>query len=170
MKYLYMLGVLLLLFGCTEVSQQEVVYKMPENYIPRSYVVESQPQHIEMYVIEEEPWIVIDYEREKALQEQREALDKYTVARKIAENEAKPSFAEEEEDRIEEYCKEWGFEKCMGIDMTCEEDGCHKVTVECDDDRYNPKTDVYNDCRSFEVVVEEEIDDDLTESLEKGCY
>ena len=72
------------------------------------------------------------------------------------------NFAEREEERIEKYCKDYGFEYCKDIDVTCEEEGCHKVTVNCDDDFYYEGTDRYDECRKFEVQIEHEIDKELT--------
>ena len=89
------------------------------------------------------------------------------MTRNVWELENELNFAEREEDRIEQYCKEYGFGLCKDIDRSCEEDGCHRVVVECDDDRYDEGIDQYNECRKFNVQVEHEIDDDLTEETEK---
>jgi len=136
---------------------------MPENYEPVVYTVSSaQPQAYDMQVfVIEKPREESSMEKWEKWRNNVESQDKYNTFRKIAEHE--DGFFQVEEDRIEEYCKEAGFSRCRNIDKTCEEDGCHRVVVKCDDDSYNPRLDDFNECRKFDVNVEEDIDKELTE-------
>ena len=68
-----------------------------------------------------------------------------------------------EEERIEAYCKENGYLKCIPITETCLKDGCHKVTITCEDEKFNPEDLVWDDydkseeCKKYDIVVEKDV-------------
>jgi hypothetical protein len=140
---------LLLICACTQEQRP-----MHETEGFQQYVIdesELQPQTYEI-IDTSEPSTEENFERNRI---NREYVDYVNTMR-----EDTPTFAEAEEERIEAYCKEYGFEACMKIDRACEDDGCHKVTVTCDDD-YDE--DEPNSCRRFDVDVREYYDKALTE-------
>ena len=106
-----------------------------------------------------------DYDQFERDRFNRERIDYYAVQRQVADNDG--TFAEQEEERIEEYCKDNGFESCMGIDRTCEDDGCHQVIIVCEDEHYNPAFDEPNACRKFDVDVKEYLDMELTQESDE---
>jgi hypothetical protein len=128
-------------------------------------IVGSDGYAMETYEISTDAPVQDTYDRWKAAQQQREMADKYQMYQRLRESDCEKSFAEQEEDRIESYCKDNGYETCKRIDVTCEEDGCHNVTVSCDDDNFDPAVDEDDECRHFSVTVEESIDPELTEKV-----
>lgn len=157
-----------LLAGCnSETVDDYSSYKMPESYESTVYEIQTQDGYpMEKVVIADPAPQKTDLERWQEWREKVEAQDKYATMRKVWEHENEADFSEREEERIEEYCKEYGYARCKGIDVTCEEDGCHKVIVECDDDFYDEGIDEEDECRKFDVTVEKDIDDGLTQAHE----
>jgi hypothetical protein len=129
--------------AATEIEEQR--YVIEENdYTTKTYeIIEGNPEPSDS---EQD-----NFERDRL---NRERLD-YEKSMKYT-----PTFAEKEEVRIEAYCKEFGFEGCMKIDRACEEDGCHKVSINCDDSSYDD--DELDSCRRFDIHVDEKIDRALT--------
>ncbi len=152
------------LAGCASAPAHDYSsYTMQKN--PEIYTFEITSENgypAQMAVINESEPYVSQYELWKAAANLSEQQAEYRMTRHLWESENDETFSEKEETRIEEYCKEQGFARCMGIDRTCEEDGCHKVTVACDDDNYDEGLDTYDECRRFDVQVDEEFDDALT--------
>jgi hypothetical protein len=156
---------ILAVIGCSQEAQTE--YAMPVDYEQQSFEFTHGNGYAALYVEYshgQEPYDA--FAQWEAWRERHEALDKYSMARAVAEKEVE-LFHVKEEKRIEEYCEEWGYGACKDIKYTCEEDGCHVVTVECDDDFYDEGLDDYSECRKFEVEVQEDINDEVTESVEE---
>ena len=165
-QIMYLLISMLVLAGCAY-EQPDIEYSMPSDYELVVYEIHSpngyEVEHVTI-ISGTEP--ADSFEQWKTWRENLEAQDKLNMMNSVWDSENK-EFHVAEEQRIEEFCKEWGFEHCRQIDRTCEEEGCHRVTVECDDDYYDEGLDEYSDCRRFEVEVEEDIDDELTEETEE---
>jgi len=154
------------LVGCS--GEKDITYKMPDNFETQTFVVDAPDGFpMKVYAIEEPAVEETNYDRWLAWREKTEAQDKYAVMRHVWKLENELNFNEREEERIEEYCKEYGYARCKDIDRTCEKDGCHRVTVVCDDDNYDEGIDRYDECRKFDVQVDEEIDDELTEETDE---
>ncbi|MBS3122679.1 hypothetical protein J4434_07400 [Candidatus Woesearchaeota archaeon] len=108
------------------------------------------------------------YDSFKAWQEKqkiKEELDKYNTMKSIWDEEKKKKNNGEywsEEDRIKEYCKENGYLKCITITETCLKDGCHKVAITCEDEKFNPENLMWDDydkdeeCKKYDIVVEKD--------------
>jgi len=158
------IGILLILSGCAVDSAIE--YKMPENYdMYTMEVTHKEAYDAQMVIITPDEPEESNFDRFEAWRVKREAEDKWRMTRNVWENENINDFHIAEEKRIEQYCKEYGYTRCIGIDRTCEEHGCHKVTIICDDDFYQDGEDELEACRRFDVEVEEAVDDDLTEFI-----
>ncbi len=162
-KIAIMLVLAALLTGCSADSMQ---YVMPDSYEPQVHEIVSPDGYpMETYVISPPA-----YDTQKAWEEWRarkEGLDRYETARKVWESENSATFSEEEERRIEEYCKNYGYARCREIDRTCAKEGCYSVTVACDDDEYDEGIDRPQECRRFLVAVSDEIDPGLTREEEE---
>ncbi len=168
-KYLMIALILVISAGCSMQpgTDSKADYRMPASINPETYIVDS-PDGVPMQtaIITDNVSEQSSYDMWLEWRNKTEQQDKYDMLRHVWENENAQDFSEREEDRIEQYCKDYGFERCMGIDRTCEEDGCHRVTVECDDDNYDPGIDSYDECHRFKVTVDEDVDDALTESAD----
>jgi len=164
-------GILLIIIflgGCTVSGNQKTnEFTMPKDYETYSYEVDIIDGYkAEVYIIEDDEEYVSNFDLWLQAKEKNEQADKYRMIRHLYDSENEDNFAEREEERIEDYCKDYGYERCMDIDRTCEEDGCHKVSVVCDDDNYDEGIDRYDECRKFDVQVEHDFDDELTEEDE----
>jgi hypothetical protein len=129
-----------------------------------TYEVYDHPTGIQMdeYVIEKE-----EYDNSKALQKQKqiEQLDEYETKTKVWNTQKKKLEEGEfwsEEARIEDYCLENGYLKCIKITETCIKSGCYKVAIECEDydfDATELEWDDYDkddECEEYNIVVEED--------------
>jgi len=162
-RALYLLYMVILV-GCT--SQAPVEYTMPVNYETQSFEVEhANGFDVEIVEVLSGPEPVDTQEQWRAWREDLEAKDKLKMMNAVYEKENQP-FRVLEEKRIEQFCKDEGFRACKNIDRTCEKIGCYEVTIECDDDFYNPKTDTLEECQRFEVEVSDNINKELTKAVE----
>ena len=130
-----------------------------------TYEVYDHPTGIQMqeYVIEKE-----EFDNSKTWQEKQkiiEQLDEYETKTKVWNKQKKKLENSEfwsEEKRIEQYCLEKGYLKCMKFTETCLKDGCHKVSIECEDSKFDPEKlewDDYNkkyECEEYNIIVEED--------------
>jgi hypothetical protein len=149
---------ILLLAACS----QEVMRQGPQE--SQTYIITEPANVVQVAVVEDND----RYDSAEAWaqwQKEKESQDRYDTMRSIYSNENKDTFAEEEEDRIDRYCEERGFSACRRIDITCEKEGCHQVTVLCDDEDFRLGVDDDSECRNYEVIVEEEIDEQLTNEV-----
>jgi len=165
MKYrgLYLIY-LAILVGCT--SQQPVEFSMPTDYQTQTFeFTHGNGIDLEYVEILDDPNPVDTMEQWRVWREEVEAADKLKMMNSVYSKEDNPFYVLEEQ-RIEKYCYDEGFEACMNIDRTCNDDGCYSVIVECDDDFYSPATDEYEECRRFDVEVSDDIDDELTDEVE----
>ncbi len=163
-RILLILIAVIALYGCAQTATHDYSnYTMPKDFDTFTFVVNPGNGYAaQMEVINESEPYVSQYELWKAAENISEQQAKYRMTRYLWESDNDETFAQKEEDRIEEYCKEKGFLRCKGIDRTCEEDGCHDVNVTCADDNYDPGLDSYDECRKFDVTVSEGFDDALT--------
>jgi len=165
----YAIVLLTLLVACSQVQEKHIDYNMPTDYEIQTYTIDhsadSDAYNVQVAVISQERETADAFEQWQNWRDIVESEDKLRMMNAVRESENKP-FSVREEQRIEEYCKEYGYEHCMDIDRTCEEDGCHRVMVLCDDDNYNEELDDYAECRKFDVEVGEDIDDELTKAVE----
>jgi len=179
-KYVILGLLFIITLGCSGTSEIDEKpnysdYKLPEAFEATVFEVSTiDGYEAEMHIIEPEKNTESNYDRWLAAKEISEQQDKYSMMRHMWEVEHEENFAEREEERIEEYCKDYGYARCKDIEKTCDDEGCHRVTVECDDDNYNEAVDKFDECRRFEVQVDHEIDDELTaetdEEENKPCY
>lgn len=168
-----MLALFLILLGCQDNQDynsqitSKADFTMPKNFETQTFEIEIKDGHkLEIAIIEPEIVTETNYDRWLAYQTNYEQKAKYDAMRDQWEAENEENFPQREQDRIEEYCKNYGLAYCMNIDKTCNEDGCYKVTVDCDDDSYDEGIDDLDECRRFEVYVEKQIDDELTKEHE----
>ncbi len=104
-----------------------------------------------------------DEEKQELFDEYRAREDgaaEYAEARAVAQGDNDQSFSEAEEDRIEQYCDDEGFESCYNIQYTCEDKyECYLVTITCEDYDYDPYKEIQYGkkygCDDWNVVVEE---------------
>lgn len=152
MKLHYLLLFLVVSACATETSRKQASTEIEE----QRYVIEENDYTTKTYEITEKNPQPEDFGQDRFERDRlnRERLD-YEKSMKYT-----PTFAEKEEVRIEAYCKEYGFEKCMKVDRACEEDGCHNVEVLCGDSSYDD--DEPDSCRRFDIHVDEKIDHALT--------
>jgi hypothetical protein len=173
-KKVLILILFVLIFGCqdNQVSNNTIENKdefvMPKNFETQTFEIGTNDGYnLEIATIESELSNETNYDRWVLYQTSYEEKAKYRNVRLMWEVENRENFPQLEQDRIEEYCKTYGLAYCMNIDKTCDDMGCYKVTVTCDDDSYDEGIDDLDECRRFEVYVEKEIDDDLTKEHEK---
>jgi len=161
---LFFIGALFLV-GCSP-SQTNVDYTMPTHYTPVVYEIEaSDPYEMDVYVISgPEPDDPMQQWRD--WRTRTEARDSYETRLKVLENLDENDWIENEEDRIEKYCEDYGYRRCSHIDRTCEDDGCHRVFVLCEDEDFDPERDDPFDCTEYDVIVREWFDQELTKQNE----
>ncbi len=135
---------------------------VPTNMIVYEVASHSNGVKLQEYVVEKPV-----YDNYKAWQEKtkiKEEIDEYETKKKIWDAQKKEQEDGEfwsEEERIEEYCKENGYLKCITMTETCLDDGCHKVTITCEDAFFEPGKLDYDDfdpddeCEEYEIVVED---------------
>lgn len=164
MRQIFIIFAILALVFLSSCSTQEKTFheKIDEQYITVT-IDQASKYDADLFIAEDD--ILTEEEIQanwdKYMQD-RQDQDHYLTMVKIQEREENP-FHLEEEDRIEKYCDDAGFAACRTITSTCNDDGCYKVEVKCRDyDWY--EGDDYDDCNIFEVDVEPEIDDELTQA------
>lgn len=154
----------LFILDSSETSEQEITYIYPSSGEYTSYEIQHIVKGYEGAEYESTEYGLSDQQKQEMFEsyrEQENAIAGYQEAREIAEEDAKQSFVESEEDRIEAYCDENGFESCYNIRYTCEtEYECHLVTIECEDYDYDPQKEItwgkkYG-CDEWKVTVGEE--------------
>ncbi len=160
---LALMGILIL--SAPETEEQETIYTYPTSGEYTSYEVEHIVRGYEGAQYESTTYGLTDEEKQAIFEEYNERKTfeaEYQEARNIAETDTNgQSFTESEEDRIEQYCSENGFESCYNIQYTCETEWeCHLVTITCDDYDYDPSKEIswgkkYG-CDEWNVEVEEE--------------
>lgn len=129
------------------------------------YEVEIHPDGVPMQTFT----VKDEYDPFKVWQEKQklnEDLDEYNTKKALWDKEKKEQEDGKfwsEEDRIKDYCKENGYLKCITIKDTCLEDGCHKVTIECEDSEFDPSKlkwcdyDPDKECEKYNIVVDESV-------------
>ncbi|MBT4824288.1 hypothetical protein HN695_02310 [Candidatus Woesearchaeota archaeon] len=152
-----------LLISCgNSVEPTPVVIPDISNFDMDVYVVESENKAgiMDKYVIEEEVYDNFQAWEEK--KKQKEEFEEYEWKIKQWNSEKQGNDYGEywkEEERIEEYCEENGYLRCMLFTETCLEDGCHKVTVTCEDSVFDPKKLEWDDfnpkyeCQDYDIDV-----------------
>jgi hypothetical protein len=147
-----------------ETEEAEVSYTYPTSGEYTSYEVEHIVRGYEGAQYESTAYGMSDEEKQALFEEYNEMKTfeaEYEEARDIASGDDDQTFAESEEDRIEQYCSDYGFESCYNIQYTCETEwGCHLVTITCDNYDYDPSKEIswgkkYG-CDEWIVEVEEE--------------
>lgn len=154
-----------LLFMDSSETEEEIEYTYPSEGSYTSYEVEhivkgyagSSTEITEAGLTDEEKQAIFEQYNEMKTFEAE-----YEEARNIAETDTNgQSFTESEEDRIEQYCSDNGFEACYDFKYTCETEWeCHLVTITCDDYDYDPSREIswgkkYG-CDEWNVEVAEE--------------
>jgi hypothetical protein len=147
-----------------ETEEAEVSYTYPTSGEYTSYEVEHIVRGYEGAQYESTAYGMSDEEKQALFEEYNEMKTfeaEYEEARDIASGDDDQTFAESEEDRIEQYCSDYGFESCYNIQYTCETEWeCHLVTITCDNYDYDPSKEIswgkkYG-CDEWIVEVEEE--------------
>ena len=126
-------------------------------------IVEYDPYNVNTFEHQEEAWTEEDRQAAFLQQQQRrEELDKY-ITKTQTWNRDEQKF-EDEEQRIEEYCNEFGYLQCNTYKYTClEEHKCHKVTLECEDagfdhERLLRTQNKKYECNDWDVTIDEDDD------------
>ncbi len=151
----------------SERKETEIIYKYPTTGEYSTYKIDHIVQGYEGAWYESTIYGMSDEEKQELFEEYRQQKDleaEYQEARAIAEKDDDRTFTESEEDRIEQYCFDYGFESCYNIKYTCETEWeCHVVTITCDDHDYDPSKEIsfgkkYG-CDEWNVEVTEEVFD-----------
>ncbi len=162
--FLALFALTVLLFMDSAETSQEIEYTYPSEGTYTSYEVEHVVKGYEGAQYESTDYGLTDEEKQAIFEEYNELKtfeEEYDEARAIAASDDDQTFAESEEDRIEEYCSLYGFEACYDFQYTCETEWeCHLVTITCDDYDYDPAKEIswgkkYG-CDAWNVVVAEE--------------
>ena len=173
-KKLLFLVLFLVLVGCQDNQtsnnsiENKAEYVMPKYFQTQTFEIGMKDGYeLKSVIIKPDLDNETNYDRWEAYKKDYENKAKYKAIRDQWEAENEANFPSLEQDRIEEYCEDYGLAYCMNIDKTCNEDGCYKVTVICDDDSYDEGIDDLDECWKFDVYVEKQIDDNLTKEHEE---
>lgn len=173
---LALFALVILLLMDTSQTKTDIEYVYPSEGTYTSYEVEHIVRGYEGAQYESTAYGLTDEEKQKifeAYNTRKTFEEEYDEARDIASGDDDQTFAESEEDRIEQYCSDYGFESCYNIQYTCETEWeCHLVTITCNDNDYDPAKEIsYGKkyaCDEWNVVVEES-DFDLR-SVDENYY
>ncbi len=140
-------------------------YTFPTEYQHTTYTIEQEEDDYSAYTYIDEERDLTDEEKQEIFEtarERKEALDKYETLTDVW---SETTFEQEEEQRIEDYCEEYGFFSCYDIKYTCNSEyRCQKVYIECEDYGFDPSKlshqyygqDKDDECRNYDVTVDEE--------------
>ena len=149
-----------------QTSLNQASISAPTNMVVYEVASHSNGVKLQEYVVEKPA-----YDNFKVWQEKtkiKEEMDEYETKKKRWDEQKKEQEDGEywsEEERIKEYCEENGYLKCITFTETCLDDGCHKVTITCEDAFFEHEKLVYDDfdpeheCEDYEIVVEDSATD-----------
>ncbi|PIN80410.1 hypothetical protein COV16_00950, partial [Candidatus Woesearchaeota archaeon CG10_big_fil_rev_8_21_14_0_10_34_8] len=118
---LALMGVFLLHSNISTDNTDIVEYIVQSEGSYTSYEVEHTVSGYKGSIYESTTYDLTDEEKQELFNIYREQEDwkaEYQEARNLAESDSADDYIEAEEDRIEEYCDEYGYESCYNIQYT----------------------------------------------------
>lgn len=159
----------LIVTSCTQKSEDNISYQMYQGTEMQTITIQHNNQGYAMEQVVIKNNIPDKYKLAQQNKKMQEENDKYKTLSKVWDEEnlrREEGSQYEEQFRIESYCKEVGYLRCKKVTETCDEDGCNKVDIQCEDKDFKPNKltwDEYDpdkECNEYKVTVSDSSNDD----------
>lgn len=166
---------MLLLVSCNlnnnnnEEDENNIQYQMYQGAEMQTVTIQHNNQGYAMEQVVIKNNIPDQYKIAQQKKKNQEEEDKYKTLSKVWDKEnlrREEGNQYEEQFRIESYCKEVGYLRCKKVTETCDEDGCNKVDIQCEDKDFKPNKltwdeyDPNKECDEYKVTVSDSSHDD----------